>query len=110
MTKKSFKIELDGKIRYFSLVRVCQGTSVSILSNFHKPRPTKHNGCKANINIILGLGGEFCLINVIFEHTHAFSLKKARCIGCHKRLDEHIKRKLKYNDMVDILLSKNYNS
>ncbi|XP_042969196.1 protein FAR1-RELATED SEQUENCE 5-like [Carya illinoinensis] len=110
VTKRSSKVGDDGKVRYFTPACVRQGTSTSISSNILKLRPMEHNGCKAKINAILGSEGEFCLTHVILEHTHALSLGKVRYIRCHKRLDESMKRRLEYNDMADIQLSKNYNS
>ncbi|KAG6704795.1 hypothetical protein I3842_07G150700 [Carya illinoinensis] len=70
----------------------------------------EHNGCKAKINAILGSEGKFRLTHVVLEHNHVLSPGKARYIRCHKRLDESSKRKLEYNDMAGIQLSKNYNS
>ncbi|XP_040999632.1 protein FAR1-RELATED SEQUENCE 5-like [Juglans microcarpa x Juglans regia] len=110
VTKQSSKIGNNGKIRYFTLTCVHQGTSVSTTSNILKPRPMEHNECKAKIKAILGSEGEFCLTHVILEHNHALSPEKARYIRCHKRLDESSKRRLEYNDMAGIQLSNNYNS
>ncbi|XP_041011301.1 protein FAR-RED IMPAIRED RESPONSE 1-like [Juglans microcarpa x Juglans regia] len=110
VTKRSSKMGDDRKIRYFTLACVCQGTSVSTTSNILKPRPMEHNGCKAKINAILGSEGEFCLTHVVLEHNHTLSPGKARYIRCHKRLDESSKRRLEYNDMPGIQLSKNYSS
>ncbi|XP_042972729.1 protein FAR1-RELATED SEQUENCE 5-like [Carya illinoinensis] len=110
VTKRSSKVGDNGKVRYFTLACVRQGTSTSTSSNILKPRPMEHNGCKAKINAILDSEGEFCLTHVVLEHTHALSPGKARYIRCHKRLDEPMKRRLEYNDMAGIQLSKNYNS
>ncbi|KAF5460013.1 hypothetical protein F2P56_019913 [Juglans regia] len=109
VTKRSSKIGDDGKIRYFTLACVRQGTSMSTTSNILKPRPMEHNGCKAKINVILSSEGEFCLTHVVLEHNHTLSPGKTRYIRCHKRLDESSKRRLEYNDMAGIQLSKNYN-
>ncbi|XP_042961356.1 protein FAR1-RELATED SEQUENCE 5-like [Carya illinoinensis] len=110
VTKRNSKTGADGQIRYFTLACVRQGTYVSKASNILKPRPMEHNGCKAKINAILGSEGKFRLTHVVLEHSHVLSPGKARYIRCHKRLDESSKRKLEYNDMAGIQLSKNYNS
>ncbi|KAG6726706.1 hypothetical protein I3842_02G093900 [Carya illinoinensis] len=108
--KRNSKTGVDGQIRYFTFACVRQGTYVSKASNILKPRPMEHNGCKAKINAILGSEGKFRLTHVALEHTRVLSPGKARYIRCHKRLDESSKRKLEYNDMAGIQLSKNYNS
>ncbi|KAF5460383.1 hypothetical protein F2P56_020257 [Juglans regia] len=110
VSKRSSKPGDNGKLRYFTLACVQQGTPKSNASNILKPRPVEKMGCKAKINAALTLDGRFTLSTVVLEHTHALSPGKAIFFRCHKRLGSKAKRKLEPNEISGIHTSKNFKS
>lgn len=89
--KKKFQIRRFEKVRYFTLVCVCQGMPLSRSLNILKSRPMEHKVPKERINNLLGFDGEFYLTHVMLEPTHALNAVKLRHINCHKKLDEPMK-------------------
>ena len=73
-----------------------------MLLNQDPKKKKKIHGCKAKINAICCPDGRFTLSNVVFNHIHTLSPKKARYFLCHKKVDSFVKRRLELNDKVGI--------
>ena len=82
VSKRTSKLGHDGNLKYFTLSCVNQGKAKSKATNALKPRPKKKkkkiHGCKEKINATCCPDGRFTLSNVVFNHIHTLSPKKAR--------------------------------
>lgn len=83
VARRTSRLGDDGKLRYFTLACVCEGTPKSTSSNIVMSKPKEKMGCKAKINAKLTLDGQFTLSNVVLQHTHDLSPGKARYFKCH---------------------------
>ncbi|KAG6714781.1 hypothetical protein I3842_05G219200 [Carya illinoinensis] len=110
VSKRSSNVGDDGRLKYFTLACVRQGTSRSKASNVLRPRSVEKMGCKAKINVTLTADGKYTLSSVVLEHTHALSPGKAIFFRCHKKLGDSIKRKREVNDAAGLKVRKNYKS
>lgn len=95
VTRRSSKTDLDGKLKYFTLVCVCQGTSISTSSNILKPRAMGSFGCKDKINATVSPNRGFHLSCLVLEQTHILSFRKEKFMRCHKKLDEQIEEEVR---------------
>ncbi|KAF5477044.1 hypothetical protein F2P56_003723 [Juglans regia] len=100
----------DGKVRWFTLVCVRQGTTKSQASNVLKPRQTDRVGCKARVNAILNEDDGYTLSSVILDHIHICSPRKARHFRCFKKLDPRVAKRFEKNDEAEIRTSKTFKS
>ncbi|XP_042954662.1 protein FAR1-RELATED SEQUENCE 5-like [Carya illinoinensis] len=100
----------DGRVRWFTLVCVRQGTAKSQASNILKPRQTERVGCKARIYVVLNEDGGYTLSSVILDHTHYVSPGKARHFRCFKKVDARVAKRLEINDEAGIRTSKTFQS
>ncbi|KAG6707642.1 hypothetical protein I3842_06G042300 [Carya illinoinensis] len=110
VSKRSSRPGDDGKLRYFILACVRQGTAKLMASNVLRPRPIERFGCKAKINATLSLDGRYKLSTVILEHTHTLSPGKARFFRCNRKMDSAVKKQLDVGDSAGINVSKSFKS
>lgn len=102
VSKRSSNVGDDGRLKYFTLACVRQGTSISKASNVLRPISVEEMGCKAKINVTLIAHGKYTLSSVVLEHTHALSPGKAIFFRCHKKLGNSIKRISEVNNAAGV--------
>ncbi|XP_045791255.1 protein FAR1-RELATED SEQUENCE 6-like [Trifolium pratense] len=109
VTKRSSKNGDDGK-KYFTLA-CSRGTKyVSKSKNLLKPNPITKTQCKARLNGCIGLDGTVTISRIVLEHNHDVSPTKARYFRSSKKLEPHLKKRLKLNDQAGINVSRNFRS
>ncbi|KAH7676667.1 FHY3/FAR1 family protein [Dioscorea alata] len=77
ITKKSTRLDDDGKLKYYTLACVRGGKRISTSKNSFNPRLSTKVNCLAKINVIVGSDGRFTISSVNLEHNHALIPQKA---------------------------------